>query len=132
MEPRDTFGFSASQKEVIKRLVKYMGDVSQFWVVMAIISLVYSLSKLGAEPAKGLRLLVSSVLLLIIGVASRRSSKSFKKILDTQGGDIPNLMDALGKLRSALQAQVAALVMQLLTAAFGLYQLAAVAMGGAR
>ncbi|MDJ1168164.1 hypothetical protein PMG71_01830 [Roseofilum sp. BLCC_M154] len=66
--------------------------------------------------------MISGVADFLIGIWTYQASTAFKRIVDTQGQDIENLMGALGELRKlyTLQYWVLILTLVALAVVFGL------------
>ncbi len=62
---------------------------------------------------------LQGIVLLLVGVWTRSASEAFKRIVDTEGNDIGNLMFALGHLRRIYGLQRAVLIVALALLAVG-------------
>lgn len=65
--------------------------------------------RLGAQPARNrARLDPGGAVAIVVGVIFRKVGDSFKRVVDTRGDDLGNLMEALRGLSSAFQTQIVA------------------------
>jgi len=98
------YEFDPSQDELIADLAKKMGFVAILLIVGGIIAIVGGLLGLftAPPPARGSAFgsLVQGVFSLLVGNWTRGAAAGFKRIAETEGRDIENLMGALGKLRN--------------------------------
>jgi hypothetical protein len=116
MESRQ-YEFENSQNELIQQLADKMRFVSYFLIatgVLVAIGGVFTLFR------GGIGNIISGVVQIIIGVWTNKAASSFKRIVDTQGNDIENLMGALGELRKLYTLQYWLLIISLVFLAIGL------------
>ena len=60
------------------------------------------------QPGTALGSILGGAVAIVIGVIFRKVGDSFKRVVDTRGDDIGNLMEALRGLSSAFQTQIVA------------------------
>jgi hypothetical protein len=112
------YEFDNSQNVLIGQLANRMKFVSIFLMIGGVLTAVLGL--FGA--AEGIGEMISGVADFLIGIWTYQASTAFKRIVDTQGQDIENLMGALGELRKLYTLQYWVLIFTLvaLVAVFGL------------
>lgn len=102
------YEFSGSQNELIGDLAKKMNFVGILMIASGIISLIAGIVTLFAAFSGGafdFSSIVNGVLLLLIGLWTRNAAQAFRRVVDTTGTDIENLMGALGELRKLYTLQ---------------------------
>jgi len=115
------YEFTKSQNELIGDLGKKMNFVGILTIIGGILSLIMGIASLfipgfgtglgqaGAPGQAGITLDFSSFLqglfLLITGLWIRNAAQSFKRVVDTTGSDIENILGALGELRKLYNLQ---------------------------
>jgi hypothetical protein len=116
------YEFGATEELIIGELASAMRFVGTASVALAIVMWVIGIVTMFAGNPAGLGNIIQGVLLVFIGVWTRSSAKSFQLVVDTQGNDIPNLMQALSELRRLynLQKWLMVLGLVLVLAAFAL------------
>ena len=113
------FEFSEEQNAVIKSLSSAMRWVGAVLLVVGALQCVAGLITIGRQ---GLPTLVQGAILLIFAVFTYNAAYAFRRVVDSAGHDITNLMTALGSLRNLyrLQVVIMAVVAFLLIVSFGL------------
>lgn len=112
------YEFDHSQNVLIGQLANRMKFVSIFLMIGGVLTAIFGL--FGA--VEGIGEIISGVADLLIGIWTYQASTAFKRIVDTQGQDIENLMGALGELRKLYTLQYWVLIFTLvaLVIVFGL------------
>ena len=116
MESRE-YEFSRSQNELIKHLADKMRFVAYFMIAAGVIG---SLGGLVSLQRGGAANIISAVVYILIGVWTNSASSAFRRIVDTQGKDIENLMGALAELRKLYTLQYWLLIIALIFMAIAL------------
>lgn len=101
MESRE-YEFSSSQNELIKNLADKMRFVAAFLIAVGALGVIGGLLTLARG---GLSNIISAVVYILIGVWTNNASSAFRRIVETSGSDIENLMGALGELRKLYTLQ---------------------------
>ncbi|MDJ1178365.1 hypothetical protein PJF56_05775 [Roseofilum sp. BLCC_M91] len=112
------YEFDGSQNVLIGQLASRMKFVSIFLIIAGVLTVVFGL--LGSGD--GIGSMISGIADFLIGIWTYQASTAFKRIVDTQGQDIENLMGALGELRKLYTLQYWVLIITLvaLVIVFGL------------
>lgn len=112
------YEFDNSQNVLIGQLANRMKFVSIFLIIAGVLTVIIGL--LGS--LEGIGEMISGVADFLVGIWTYQASTAFKRIVDTQGQDIENLMGALGELRKlyTLQYWVLILTLVALAVVFGL------------
>jgi hypothetical protein len=102
MQSTRGYEFDGHENSIVSDLSKKMSFVGAVTVILGLLGVGFGLvsfflSALG--PGVGVGYVVQGVLNVLIGMWSRSAATSFQRIVDTQGSDIPNLLQALGELR---------------------------------
>lgn len=97
MEQNDNYEFSQEQNVVVGGLAKKMKFVGIFGILIGV---VYLLTGLINKTNLGV-----GIVNIIIGIWTINAARSFQLVVDTQGNDIKNLMDALGELKKLFNLQ---------------------------
>lgn len=129
------YEFSSSQNELIGDLAKKMNFVGILMMASGVISLIVGIITLFAAFSGGafdFSSIVNGVLLLLIGLWTRNAAQAFRRVVETTGTDIENLMGALGELRKlyTLQYWLTIIVLIFLALALILAIVAAIAQAG--
>ena len=123
------YEFSAEQNEVIQNLSKKMKFIGVTLVIMAVIYFAAGLFPFTRTALPGWYGLgsicahtIAGALYLALGVFTIKAASSFRLIVQTQGNDIKNLMDALAFLLKNYRIQywVIIIALILVVAALGL------------
>jgi hypothetical protein len=96
MEEQQVFEFSVVHNQLIGALASKMKWVAYFLFVagaLFIVGTVLAFQEVGVGGA------FQAVIMIVIGVWTKRASDAFGLIVDTAGRDIMNLMDALHELK---------------------------------
>ncbi len=110
MESRE-YEFSSSQNELIKNLADKMRFVAYFLIAVGVLGALGGLLSLRAGGAGNI---ISGVVYILIGVWTNNASSAFRRIVETSGSDIENLMGALGELRKLYTLQYWLLIIALI------------------
>ncbi|WP_448573732.1 DUF5362 family protein [Trichothermofontia sp.] len=104
------FEFDTSQNELFGDLARKMGFVGLLFIALG------ALTVLGGVfgGLKSLSNLFVGVLYILIGLWTKNAADSFRRIVDTQGSDIANLMMALGQLRKLYTLQYWAIIISII------------------
>lgn len=94
------YEFTNDQNNSITKLARMMLIVAILFLLSGVLSL---LSSFGSMNITGI---VQGFALLVIGYSLFTASNSFKKIVETTGNDISNLMQAIEKLYLACSIQL--------------------------
>lgn len=94
------YEFTSEQNDMIAKLARMMRIVSFLFLFSG------ALSALGSFKSFSISGLLQSAALLIIGYSLLTAASSFKKIVDTTGNDIANLMEAIKQLYVACSIQL--------------------------
>jgi len=110
------YEFSSSQNELIKNLAEKMRFVSYFLIGVGVL---IAVSGAIALLRGGIANIITGVVQIVIGVWTNKAAAAFKRIVDTEGNDIENLMGALGELRKLYNLQYWLLILTFIFAALG-------------
>ncbi|MFB2894139.1 DUF5362 family protein [Aerosakkonemataceae cyanobacterium BLCC-F50] len=109
MESRE-YEFSSSQNELIKNLADKMRFVAYFLIAAGVLGVIGGIFNLRV----GLGSIINGVVYILIGVWTNNASSAFRRIVETTGNDIENLMGALGELRKLYTLQYWLLIIALI------------------
>lgn len=96
MEEQAAFEFSTSQNQLVGSLAGKMKWVAYFLFAGAGLLVVFSLL---AFEELGLGGVFQAILMLVIGLWTKKAATAFRLIVETEGRDIANLMDAILELK---------------------------------
>lgn len=116
MESRE-YEFSSSQNELVKNLADKMRFVAYFLIAVGVLGLIGGLLSLRAG---GVGNIISGIVYILIGFWTNNASSAFRRIVETSGSDIENLMGALGELRKLYTLQYWLLIIALVFIALAL------------
>jgi hypothetical protein len=116
MESRQ-YEFSGSQNELIKNLADKMRFVAYFLIAAGVLAAIGGLVSLRGGGFGGI---INGVVYVLIGVWTNSAASAFRRIVETQGNDIENLMGALGELRKLYTLQYWLLIIALVFIALAL------------
>ena len=116
MESRG-YEFSGSQNELIKNLADKMRFVAYFLIAAGVLGVIGGLVSLRAGGFGGI---INGIVYILIGVWTNSAASAFRRIVETQGNDIENLMGALGELRKLYTLQYWLLIIALVFIALAL------------
>ncbi len=109
MESRE-FEFDTSQNGLFSDLAQKMGFVGLLFIALGALTILGGVfNGLG-----GLSNIFVGVLYILIGLWTKNASDAFRRIVDTQGNDITNLMTALGQLRKLYTLQYWAIIISMI------------------
>lgn len=117
------YEFTSSQNELIGDLAKKMNFVGILMAISGVISLIAGVLTLFAAFSQGtfdFSSIVNGVLLLLIGLWTRKAAQSFSRVVNTTGTDIENMMGALGELRKLYTLQYWLIIIVLIFLAIAL------------
>jgi len=95
------YEFNTSQNESIKKLISQMMFVSIFLIVLGALFAGFGIYHLVSPEGSIIKFIINivmAVVLVVMGVVTINSASSFKLVVNTEGNDIENLMNALDKL----------------------------------
>jgi len=102
------YEFSESQNELVRDLSSKMNIYSIIMLVLGVIGLLMGLI---AIAKGGVISAIQGITNGVIGFLTMRAAASFKRIVDTEGSDMENLMGALGELRKLYTLQIALIIL---------------------
>jgi hypothetical protein len=120
MMDRTSYEFSDSQNQLIRNLSDKMRFVGYFLIAtgaLIVLTGLFAFTRGGAE--NGFSAIIQGVIQIVIGVWTTRAAQSFKRIVETSGNDIENLMGALGELRKLYALQFWLILIALIFIAIG-------------
>jgi hypothetical protein len=89
------FEFTSAQNQLIADLARKMRFVGNFFIVLSVVSVVAQ----GIQyPA--IRIDLSFLIFILVGVWTRRAATALGRIVDTQGKDITHVMEAFESFRT--------------------------------
>ncbi len=109
MESRE-FEFDASQNALFSDLAQKMGFVGLLFIALGALTILGGVF----NGVGGLSNIFVGVLYILIGLWTKNASDAFRRIVDTQGSDITNLMTALGQLRKLYTLQYWAIIISII------------------
>ncbi len=96
----DSYEFTAEQNQLIADLARKMKGVGIFMAVIGAVALIGCLtSALRARPDLAVVSALAAAFLLAVAIWTLQAGREFRRIVDTQGSDIPHTMNALAQLR---------------------------------
>lgn len=116
------YEFNAGQNESIKKLTHQMMFVSIFLIVLGLLFAAFGVYYLVSVEDAFLKFIfdiVIATVLIIMGLVTINSAKSFKLVTTTEGNDIENLMSALDKMNTWFSIQTMMIVIGILILALG-------------
>ncbi|MEW6491162.1 MAG: hypothetical protein AB1589_01235 [Cyanobacteriota bacterium] len=120
MEVRQ-YEFSSSQNQLIKQLADKMRFVSYFLISVGVLNAIIGIIGLFSTALRGsFGEIITGILLSLLGFWTNKASISFKRIVNTQGSDIENLMGALSELRKLYTLQYWLLIITLIFIVIGI------------
>lgn len=120
MLDRTTYEFSDSQNQLIRNLSDKMRFVGYFLIATGALLVLTGLFAFTRGVAEnGFSAIIQGVIQIIIGVWTAKAAQAFKRIVDTTGSDIENLMGALGELRKLYTLQFWLILIALIFIALG-------------
>ena len=99
------FEFDVNQNDLLRDLSGKMRFVGLLLLFVGFLNGVSGLIIMFSKLQDGLSSIVGGIILVLIGLWTRRASISFTQIVETEGRDISNLMIALGELRKLYALQ---------------------------
>lgn len=106
---RAQYEFGDAENAVIGSVSKRSVTWGTVSIVLGVFQVIAGVAAL-KTPTVGLVQLVGGVVAIIVGISFRKVGGSFKSVVDTQGNDVGNLLDALRGLDRALVTQLVAVV----------------------
>jgi hypothetical protein len=97
--PQGEYEFNDTENAAITDLASKMRFVGLMGVIFGVLLMLAGIGGCASSNPGGLGNVIQGVLSLMIGLWTRSAADAFKRIVDTQGSDIFNLMSALGELR---------------------------------
>lgn len=113
------YEFSNGQNQLIKDLAEKMRFVGYFLVGIGVLVSIFGVVLVFITRG-GFGSVIQGIVQIIIGIWTSKAGLAFQQIVDTQGSDINNLMDALAELRKLYALQYWLLIIALVFAAIAL------------
>lgn len=115
------YEFDDNQNRIIADLAGKMTFVSLMLMTLGFFVVLGAVATLFLSISEGFRTLVVGVVFFLLGIWTRTASKSLREIVDTEGQDIPLLMNAMEQFRLlySLQYWACLVAIILLVAALG-------------
>ncbi len=110
------YEFNNTQNQLIRELSAKMRFVSYFLIGLGILAAIGGIIQIASG---GLGNIVYGIIQIVIGFWTQKAASNFRKIVDTQGNDIDNLMDSLGELRKLYTLQYWLYIVALIFVALG-------------
>lgn len=98
MSDEGEFEFSNTQENTIGSLAGKMRFVGTLLLIVGVLSVLGGIFVLLSQAPGGIGGLIQGGTYTVIGLWTRNAADSFRQIVDTQGSDVSNLMQALGQL----------------------------------
>ena len=111
------YEFTSTQDRLISELSNKMRFVSYVLIVIGALLIFAGLVSINQG---GFGSVIYGIVQLLVGVWTNKAAASFRKIADTQGSDISNLMDALAELRKLYTLQYWLFILALVFIVIGL------------
>ena len=111
------YEFTSTQDRLISELSNKMRFVSYVLIAIGALLIVAGLVSINQG---GFGSVIYGIVQLLVGVWTNKAAASFRKIADTQGSDISNLMDALAELRKLYTLQYWLFILALVFIVIGL------------
>jgi len=113
------YEFNQKQNELLQDLAKKMNFVAILAIVGGILGILAGVIVLFTASANAFGTLIQGIFLLLIGIWTRNAAIAFKRVVNTTGRDVENLMAALKELRKlyTLQYWLAIVILVLLAIA---------------
>lgn len=109
-QPPGEYEFQQHEEEIIRDLAGAMRFVGIFFIVIAVLLGVFGALKIPSDANEGGANLVQALLSFLLGTWTYRAAQSFKLVVETEGNDIANLMNALFQLKRIYVFQKWALI----------------------
>lgn len=114
------YEFSEGQNQIVRDLARKMSVVGLFLMINGFALLAMSVMIfITLWDYEVLLHIFPHIVVLIIGSWTRHAAKSFHKIVDSEGNDIPNLMNALENLQKLYRLKYIILMITLVFIALG-------------
>lgn len=113
------YEFNQKQNELLQDLAKKMNFVAILAIAGGILGILAGMIALFTASANAFGTLIQGIFLLLIGLWTRNAAIAFKRVVNTTGRDVENLMAALRELRKlyTLQYWLAIVILVLLAIA---------------
>ena len=111
------YEFTSTQDRLISELSNKMRFVSYVLIVIGALLIFAGLVSINQG---GFGSVIYGIVQLLVGVWTNKAAASFRKIADTQGNDISNLMNALAELRKLYTLQYWLFILALVFIVIGL------------
>jgi hypothetical protein len=102
------YEFSESQNELIRDLSGKMNVYSIIMLVVGALALIVGVIQIAKG---GILSAIQGLTTGVIGFLTLQAANSFKRIVETEGNDIENLMGALGELRKLYTLQIVLIIL---------------------
>lgn len=112
-----SYEFNNAQNQLIRELSEKMRFVSYFLIGLGIL---VAIAGIFVITRGGLGNIIQGIIQVIIGFWTNKAASAFKQIVNTQGNDIENLIDALGELRKLYTLQYWLYIVALIFVALGI------------
>lgn len=112
-----SYEFNNAQNQLIRELSEKMRFVSYFLIGLGIL---VAIAGILVITRGGLGNIIQGIIQIIIGFWTNKAASAFKQIVNTQGNDIENLIDALGELRKLYTLQYWLYIVALVFVALGI------------
>jgi hypothetical protein len=114
------YEFSDSENIVLRELAASMSFVGTFNVIGGILLVLLGvLAMFGVGPL-ALIYIVQGIVNFLVGIWTRSSAGAFLRVVQTEGNDIANMMQALGDLRRVYNLQKIVIIVTLVFVALGI------------
>lgn len=127
--PPGEYEFQRHEEDILRDLAGAMRFVGVSFIVIAVLLGVFGALKIPSDATEGSTNLAQAVLSLLLGTWTYRAAQSFKLVIETEGNDIANLMNALFQLKRIYVFQKWALVVSVAFIVLGMIYLLVLVQG---
>jgi hypothetical protein len=111
-----SYEFNNTQNQLIRNLSEKMRFVGYFLIGLGILVAILGLVWIARG---GLGNIIQGIVQIVIGFWTIKAASAFQQIVNTQGNDIENLMNALGELKKLYTLQYWLYILALIFVALG-------------
>jgi hypothetical protein len=125
------YEFDEGENAVLRDLAGSMSFVGTFNIIGgALLVLLGAIAVLGAGPV-ALVYIVQGIVNFLVGIWTRSGAAGFTRVVQTEGNDIANMMQALGELRRIYNLQKIVIIVTMVLVVLGIVGAVLLVMSGA-
>jgi hypothetical protein len=100
------YEFGAAENVRIGQAASWTRAAGIVDIVFAVLGLVGGILSMKSSGAQAIGMLVGAAIYLAVGMSLLSAAGSFSAVVETEGNDMPNMLTALSKLKTAFKIQV--------------------------